>query len=113
MGHDIEGYNKSGEEIAYARFSMGNDNATILYDLLNANDYDGGVSGVGDSSSFSIQQIEKALNEFKQLYDKGDSTLPQNDFLDWDQKQILNFIESCFRTAQKEGVSECCLANAL
>lgn len=23
MGHDISGYNKAGEEIAYARFSMG------------------------------------------------------------------------------------------
>lgn len=35
MGHDIVGYNKAGKEIAYARFSMGNPNATVLYTLLN------------------------------------------------------------------------------
>jgi hypothetical protein len=35
MGHDISGFNKEGEEIAYARFSMGNYNATILYDSLS------------------------------------------------------------------------------
>ena len=73
MGHDISGYNKAGEQIAYARFSMANYNATILYSLLDANKYDAGVSGSGDSSTFSTQQIEKALNAFNQLYDNSDS----------------------------------------
>jgi hypothetical protein len=102
MGHDISGYNKAGEEIAYARFSMGNYNATILYGLLDANDYYAGVSGSGNSSTFSMQQIEKALNSYQQLY-SGDSTLLENNYLDYDQKQILNFILSCLATAQKEG----------
>ncbi|TWD94584.1 hypothetical protein FB550_113117 [Neobacillus bataviensis] len=96
MGHDISGYNKAGEEIAYARFSMGNYNATILYNLLDANNYYAGVSGSGGSSTFSIQQIEKALNAFKQFYKKSDS-------LPWDQKQILNFIQNCLATAKMEG----------
>jgi hypothetical protein len=102
MSHDIVGYNKAGEEIAYARFSMGNYYATILYSLLDANDCNSGVSGSGDSSNFSIQQMEKALNAYMQLY-PYDASLSENDFLDWDQKQILNFIENCFATAQKEG----------
>lgn len=100
MGHDISGYNKAGEEIAYARFSMGNFDATILYDLLDANDYDAGVSGSGDSSVFSIQHIENALNAYNQLYDNPPA---EGDPVDWDQKQILNFIQNCLTTAQKDG----------
>lgn len=102
MGHDISGYNKVNEEIANARFSMGNDNATILYSLLDANDYYAGVSGSGDSSTYSIHQIEKAFNAYKQLYNSGDSSLSESDFL-WDQEQILNFIQNCLGIAQKEG----------
>lgn len=34
MGHDIFGLNKAREEIAYARFSMWNRNAILLYGLL-------------------------------------------------------------------------------
>ncbi|WP_318503097.1 hypothetical protein [Bacillus sp. T3] len=102
MGHDISGYNNAGEEIAYARFSMGNYNATILYNLLDANNYYAGVSGTGDSSTFSIHQIEKALIEFNQFY-KNEESQSENKFEDWDQKQIQNFILNCLATAQKEG----------
>ncbi|UCZ52608.1 hypothetical protein LGQ02_17615 [Bacillus shivajii] len=103
MGHDISGFNKAGEEIAYARFSMWNDHATILYSLLDASDYYAGVSGIGDTSTFSTQQIEKALNEYKKLFDNGDSSLPENDFVTWDLEQILNFIQNCLAIAKEEG----------
>jgi hypothetical protein len=109
MGHDISGYNKAGEEIAYARFSMGNYNAIILYDLLDANNYYAGVSGSGDSSTFSTQQFEKALNSYNQLYDNNDS-LSESDFLNWDQKQILTFILNCLATAQNEGNVRVCFS---
>lgn len=99
MGHDISGYNKAGEEVAYARFSMGNYNATILYSLLDANKYYAGVSGSGDGATYSIQQVEKALNTYNQLYNNGNSLTE----IDWDLKQILNFILNCLATAQKEG----------
>lgn len=102
MGHDISGYNKAGQEIAYARFSMGNYNALILYRLFNAYNYYAGVSGSGGSTSFSIQQIEKALEEYKQFYNHGDSP-SESDSVNWDQKQILNFIRNCLETAQIEG----------
>ncbi len=94
MGHDILGYNKSGEEIAYARFSMGNYNAIILYSLLDAEKYYAGVSGSGHITTFSIQQIEKAY----QLSRSGEFPVDQ-----WDRKQILDFIQNCLATAQKEG----------
>ncbi|WP_035423983.1 hypothetical protein [Bacillus sp. UNC438CL73TsuS30] len=107
MGHDISGYNKAGEEIAYARFSMGNYNAIILYDLLEANNFYAGVSGSGDSTTFSTQQIEKALNAYSQFFGNNVS-LARNDFITGDQKQILNFILNCLATAQKEGNVRVC-----
>ena len=103
MGHDILGYNKAGNEIAYARFSMGNRNATILYSLLDAIKYYAGVSGSGKSSTFSKQQMEKALNAYKELYNKNGSSFSESEFLPSDQKQIQKFIQNCYVTAQKEG----------
>ena len=101
MGHDISGFNRAGGEIAYARFSMGNYNATILYRLLDADNFYAGVSGSGDSATFSKQQIENALNNFNQLYNNDVSS--NRDDLPWDQKQIFDFIKNCLATAQKEG----------
>lgn len=94
MGHDILGYNKSGEEIAYARFSMGNYNAILLYSILDAERYYAGVSGSGHITTFSIQQIEKAYQSL------NSSEFPVDQ---WDHKQILEFIQNCLATAQKEG----------
>jgi hypothetical protein len=102
MGHDISGYNQAGEEIAYARFSMGNYNVRILYHLLDANDYNAGVSGSGGSSTYSVQQIEHALQAYKQLFEIGGS-LPKSDLLDWDQRQIQDFIVNCLATTQRDG----------
>jgi hypothetical protein len=99
MGHDISGFNNTGEEIAYARFSMGNYNSTILYSLLEANQFYAGVSGSGKSTTFSINQLEKALNTYNQLYGNGKSLSER----DWDLKQIQDFIQNCLQTAQKEG----------
>ncbi|SHG14448.1 hypothetical protein [Ornithinibacillus halophilus] len=102
MSHEFAGFNKASEQIGYARFSMGNYNAVILYDLLDANEYNAGVSGRGDSTTFSVQQIEKALNSYKQLYGKYDA--PSEDNLkDWDKKQIATFLQSCLATASNEG----------
>lgn len=102
MGHDISGINKAGEEIAYARFSMGNYNATILYRLLDADDYYAGVSGTGESTTFSKRKIETALGAYNQTYGKVVSRSESN-FIDWDLKQIHEFIQNCLTTAQKEG----------
>jgi hypothetical protein len=101
MGHDISGFNRIGEEIAYARFSMWNQNAVILYHLLESTKYHAGVSGSGGSSTFTTQQIEKALNSYKQFYHGVD--LPDNEFMKLDQKQIEDFIINCLATANKEG----------
>lgn len=101
MGHDISGFNKGREEIAYARFSMGNENAILLYGLLDAYQFYAGVSGSGRSSTFSEQHFEKALNSYKELFNTGDSP-SESDCGSWDQKQIFTFIQNCLATAQKE-----------
>lgn len=101
MGHDIYGLNKARKEIAYARFSMGNRNAILLYSLLEAYQFYAGVSGSGKSSTFSKQQMEKALHEYKKLFNTDDS-LSESNGVSWDQKQIRDFIKNCLETAQKE-----------
>lgn len=97
MGHDISGFNKAGQEIAYARFSMGNHHAAILYTILDASKYNAGVSGSADSCTYSVKQMEKALNEFKEVYLKDASTI------NWNHEQILSFIQNCLVTAKREG----------
>lgn len=101
MGHDISGYNKAGKEICYIRFGMWNLDAGLFYDLFDANDYNAGVSGSGDSIELTLPQIEKALKGNNQLKD-GDFHSTNQEFLIWQRKEIHNFINSCLETAQKE-----------
>ncbi|MRX56744.1 hypothetical protein GJU41_22635 [Bacillus idriensis] len=100
MGHDISGYNKAGEEIAYARFSMGNYNFRILYGLLGADEFNAGVSGSGGHSVFSLQQIEQALNDCH-LFFKNEAL--QSEGFSWDKKQIFDFLLNCLSIVKKEG----------
>lgn len=103
MSHDILGYNKAGKEIAYARFSMGNPNAIILYNLLDANEYYAGVSGIGRETTFTIQQMEKAMDECNRFYKNVPISVLVSGISKWDKKQTVEFIEKCFNTAEKEG----------
>ncbi|WP_026691352.1 hypothetical protein [Alteribacter aurantiacus] len=105
MGHDISGFNKAGKEVAYARFSYGNHNSTILYRVLDADRYYAGVSGTGERSTFTKQELENALSAFNVLCKKGEIPLP-NDFLVWDKKQTSDFLQNCLSTAKKEGKVE-------
>ncbi|MBU9723490.1 MULTISPECIES: hypothetical protein [Bacillaceae] len=105
MGHDILGFNKAGEEIAYARFSMGNYNATILYRLLNAEKYYAGVSGSGGSTTLSVQHVQKALNDYNDFF-ADTKPLSEREILYWDKKQIGEFLINCLETAQNDGSVE-------
>lgn len=93
------GRNKAGDEVAYARFCMGNSNAFLLYGLLDASEFNAGVSGSGGLSTYTIVQMEKALDEFCQLLSRNPSSLTE----DWDLRQILAFINNCVMTAHEEG----------
>jgi hypothetical protein len=94
MGHDIFAFDAAGNEVAYARFNMGNHNAVILYHLLDADKFYAGVSGSGGSAAISVQQTEKAFSSYNESYNIGDSL---------DKKQISEFLSNCLETAKKEG----------
>lgn len=96
------GFNKDGKEIAYIRFTMGDYNAHMLYDILDANEHNGGVSGKGASESYSLSQVKTAFNSYKELNDNGKSSNGHDDFSTWQQKEISKFLTSCINTAQKE-----------
>ncbi|MFC4619549.1 hypothetical protein ACFO4N_12580 [Camelliibacillus cellulosilyticus] len=103
MGHDISGYNKAGEEICYIRFSMGNATAHLFYGLLDAYEYDAGVSGIGGSATFSVPQVENALAKYYTSYDADFFDLTGDSFVVWERNEILKFLNSCLETAKKEG----------
>ena len=94
-------FNKNDEEISYLRFTMGDMYAFLLYELLDAHEYNGGVSGIGRSTAISLQQIEKAIYVYdsiveQQPYDES------NEFKNWQHNEIVNFLENCLKTAKTE-----------
>ncbi|WP_062105534.1 hypothetical protein [Bacillus niameyensis] len=105
MGHDISGYNKANEKICYIRFNMSNPTAFLFYKLLDAQDYNGGVSGIGAYETYELPDIEKALDHYYEIFgNEGDIIDQKNlDFATWQRREILKFINSCLETAIKEG----------
>jgi predicted DNA-binding protein len=79
MGHDIYAYKEfketidefgeldyyADDEISYKRYCMGNIKAIELYDALDANEYNNGVSGNGKAKAYTINEIETAINNCK------------------------------------------------
>lgn len=65
MGHDITAFsNVTKEEVAYLRYSAGNNEAREIYIALNCRHCDGGISGYGEILQFSEEQLNKALKRF-------------------------------------------------
>ena len=97
MGHDISGYNKQGEEIAYARYAIGNGNSEKLYNVLDAWEYYGGVSGLGQSAKYNVRQIEQAIEKFK--------AINWDNIEDWEyeKNKLERFLNNCLETAKREG----------
>lgn len=60
MGHDIN-VCKGDVQIAYYRANAFNPDARRIYKVLNCENYDGGVSGLGGSEWFSKEQILDAF----------------------------------------------------
>lgn len=94
-------FNKNDEEISYLRFTMGDSNAFLLYDLLDAHEYNGGVSGLGKSTAISLEQIEKAVQTYNFIRDQH-SYDESNEFGIWQHNEIAIFLENCLKTAKIE-----------
>ena len=80
MGHDIGSYNKAGEQVGYIRFTMWDLNASLFYDLFDANEYNARVSGSGEVVTLSLPQIERALKNYEQLNDSDFSDRENEEF---------------------------------
>jgi len=99
MGHDISAQNKSGEMIAYLRYTMSDTNSYTIYRLLDSMDCHGGVSGLGRLVNFTQQQIEEALKN----YDENQISYPRNkEFEMKQQNDIFKFLTKCLDTTEKE-----------
>ena len=101
MGHDIMGFNKKGEEKAYARYSMSNPNSTLLYKALNSMKHNCGVSGCGDERDFTVEQVEKAI-EFAKKLKKHDFD-EDSDYPNYERDKLNDFLKNCLQVAKKEG----------
>lgn len=106
MGHDIFGKNKEGEQISYLRFGTSNHWSYDFYELFNAIECHGGVSGTGQVESYKITDVERALKAYQTIYEEEiNSPLEnENEFDVYDREQILVFIQSCLKTVREEGV---------
>ena len=63
MGHDIKAYRfkDDEDEVAYLRRSAFDDRNGQIYELLNCQDYNGGVSGNGSEREFTRDEIAAAI----------------------------------------------------
>jgi hypothetical protein len=103
MGHDISSYNQSGNEVGYVRFSMGDLNAALFYEVLGAEQFNATVSGSGNFAIFSLNQMEEALRTFKSLKEQDFYPTGNREFFQWHYAEMLKFITTGLQTAQKEG----------
>jgi hypothetical protein len=69
MGHDISAYKKGdNKEIAYLRIGASNrTKANIFYASLDAQKYDGGVSGTANEIDFNLNNIKLAKSKLGYL----------------------------------------------
>lgn len=81
---------------------MSNPSASRLYSLLDAYGHNGGVSGFGTKESFSVEQLEKAVETLLRYFDVKDLMELKTKSLDIDDEQIINFLSNCLRTAKEE-----------
>jgi len=84
MGHDIYAYKK--EEVGYLRRSAFSEDNSVIYELLNCTDLDGGVSGVG-SREFTKEEVEAAITRGKE---------------DKVAEDIIEFLEKALEVAEED-----------
>ena len=117
MGHDIYGarsegaletayiagrtdqtrypFNRPGE-FPYLRYSMGNHRSHEVYEALGCTDLDGGVSGIGEGRTFTVNEIVRARNTLAET---------AKDWPDWVQEQEKAFFETLLVYAEETGTA--------
>jgi hypothetical protein len=103
LSHDIYLYNKAGNIISHVRFTMGDVNAIWFYDLFDAQECNGGVSGLGRTMTLLHSQMENAYKKHTQSNDQGYMRTGNERFDTWQQNEILTFLKNGIETAKVEG----------
>ena len=103
LSHDIYLYNKAGNIISHVRFTMGDVNAIWFYDLFDAQECNGGVSGLGRTMTLLHPQMENAYKKHTQSIDQGYIRTGNQRFDTWQQNEILKFLINGIETAKVEG----------
>lgn len=99
MGHDIIAQNNTGESIVHLRFTMWDANATEIYQLMDVEDLNGGVSGIGKDSSFSQFELENVLKN----YDEDKISYPgTREHEIHRREEIRTFLINCLEIAKRE-----------
>jgi hypothetical protein len=96
MGHDISAYLGSSDpadpleqldgwgdlpEVAYLRRGSSNAYRHTLYEVLDAQEYDGDVSGVWAARWFNREELQAGLVRLQQLFAEGQEVQPEVDFV--------------------------------
>lgn len=89
--------------IAYLRYTMWDPSSYEIYELLDAEDYHGGVSGTGTSSDFTHLQVEKARSTY--IKDQGIASGHNKDEFP-KLNEILEFLAGCLKITEKEQTVE-------
>lgn len=105
MGHDITGYDKKDNQICYIRFTMNDRMAGEFYNFFNAAEYNGIYSGIGEVVSYTVKDVEKALEKYRTIYTITTNSVQdlEDDFELWQQNEMLDFILACLDIAEQEG----------
>jgi hypothetical protein len=96
MGHDISAYLGSADpadpleqldrwselpEIAYLRRGSSNPYRHTLYEVMDAQEYDGDVSGVWAARWFNREELKAGLARLQQWLAEGQEVQPEIDFV--------------------------------
>jgi len=103
MGHDITLMNKKGDIISYVRFSAWDFNSKYFYDLFDAQHYNGGVSGYGQTVDYKVSEMRLAYNRYMRIREY--SFIYNHDEIEHQTKRRIDkFIKYGIQAAEKDGL---------
>lgn len=109
MGHDITLMNKDGDVISSVRFSAWDFNSKYFYDIFDAQDYNGGVSGYGQTVDYKVSEMRLAYSRYMKIREY--SFIYNHEQLEYQTKRRIDqFIKNGIEAAEKDGFVRICYA---
>lgn len=109
MGHDITLLNKRGNILSSIRFSAWDFNSKYFYDLFDAQSYNGGVSGYGQTVDYKVSEMHLAYSRYLKI--REFSFIYNHALQEEETKQRIDrFIQNGIRAAKRDGLVRICYA---